>query len=77
MPKNAATAPLTRQEIAFAHLVLSGTMTDRRAAETVGLDWRLVSQWPTTSLPIPGLRPAPLSSRKAKRPKTIEFYRIL
>jgi hypothetical protein len=38
MPKNEATDPITGQEIAFAHLVLSGTMTDRRAAEIVGLD---------------------------------------
>jgi len=36
MPKNELTDP-TGQEIAFAHLVLSGTMTDRRAAEMVGL----------------------------------------
>jgi hypothetical protein len=37
MPKNEVNDPITGQEIAFAHLVLSGTMTDRRAAETVGL----------------------------------------
>ncbi len=44
MPKNIAcpgvprvTDPITDQEIAFAHLVLSGTMNDRRAAEAVGL----------------------------------------
>jgi hypothetical protein len=37
MPKNEVTDPITGQEIAFAHLVPSGTMTDRRAAETVGL----------------------------------------
>jgi len=37
MPKNEVTDTITGQEIAFAHLVLSGTMTDRRAAETVGL----------------------------------------
>jgi hypothetical protein len=30
--------PITDQEIAFAHLILSGTMTDRRAAEAVGLN---------------------------------------
>src|SRR5579859_3242611 len=29
---------ITDKEIAFAHLVLSGTMTDRRAAETAGLN---------------------------------------
>ncbi len=38
MPKNNVSDPITHQEIAFAHLVLSGTMTDRRAAEAVGLN---------------------------------------
>ena len=38
MPKNPVTDPITDQEIAFAHLILSGTMTDRRAAEAVGLN---------------------------------------
>ena len=38
MPKNPVTDPITDQEIAFAHLVLSGTMNDRRAAETAGLN---------------------------------------
>jgi hypothetical protein len=45
MPKNPAcpgvpwvSDPITDQEMAFAHLVLSGTMTDRRAAEAVGLN---------------------------------------
>ena len=38
MPKNQDSDPITDQEIAFAHLVLSGTMTDRRAAEAVGLN---------------------------------------
>ena len=37
MPKNKVTDLITDQEIAFARLVLSGTMTDRRAAEAVGL----------------------------------------
>jgi hypothetical protein len=37
MPKNIVTDPITDQEIAFGRLVLSGTMTDRRAAEAVGL----------------------------------------
>ncbi len=32
------TDPITDQEITFARLVLSGTMTDRRAAETAGLN---------------------------------------
>jgi hypothetical protein len=45
MPKNTAcpgvprvTDPITDQEMAFALLILSGTMTDRRAAEAVGLN---------------------------------------
>jgi hypothetical protein len=38
MPKNQVRDLITDQEIAFAHLVLSGTMTDRRAAEAVGLN---------------------------------------
>jgi hypothetical protein len=38
MPKNNVTDPITDQEIAFARLVLSGTMNDRRAAEAVGLN---------------------------------------
>jgi hypothetical protein len=38
MPKNTVSDPITDQEMAFAHLVLSGTMNDRRAAETAGLD---------------------------------------
>jgi hypothetical protein len=38
MPKNTVTDPITDQEMAFAHLVLSGTMNDRRAAEAVGLN---------------------------------------
>src|SRR6201990_2006287 len=38
MPKSTVTDPITDQEIAFAHLILSGTMNDRRAAEAVGLN---------------------------------------
>jgi hypothetical protein len=38
MPKHQVSDPITDQEIAFAHMVLSGTMTDRRAAEAVGLN---------------------------------------
>ncbi len=37
MPKNKVSDPITDQEIAFARLVLSGGMTDRQAAEAVGL----------------------------------------
>ena len=38
MPKNNVSDLITDQEIAFARLVLSGTMTDRAAAEAVGLN---------------------------------------
>ena len=38
MPKNKVTDPITDQEITFARLVHSGTMTDRRAAEAAGLN---------------------------------------
>ena len=38
MPKNNVDDLITDQEIAFARLVLFGTMTDRRAAEAVGLN---------------------------------------
>jgi hypothetical protein len=38
MPKNTVSDPITDQEIAFARLILSGTMNDRRAAEAVGLN---------------------------------------
>jgi hypothetical protein len=38
MPKNTVTDPITDQEIAFAHLVLSGTMNDRAAAEAAGFN---------------------------------------
>src|ERR1700723_4146162 len=38
MPKNIVNDPITDQEMAFAHLVLSGTMNDRQAAEAAGLN---------------------------------------
>jgi hypothetical protein len=38
MPKNTVTDPITDQEIAFARLILSEAMNDRRAAEAVGLN---------------------------------------
>jgi hypothetical protein len=38
MPKNPVTDPITHQEIAFARPVLSGTMSDRQAAEAAGLN---------------------------------------
>ena len=38
MPKNTVTDPITDQEMAFAHLIMSGTMNDRQAAKAVGLN---------------------------------------
>jgi hypothetical protein len=38
MPKNNVTDLITDLEIAFARRILSGNMTDRQAAEAVGLD---------------------------------------
>jgi hypothetical protein len=38
VPKNTVNDPITDQEMAFAHLVLSGTMNDRQAAEAAGLN---------------------------------------
>jgi hypothetical protein len=38
MPKNDVTDPITDQEMAFALLVMSGTMNDRQAAAAVGLN---------------------------------------
>jgi hypothetical protein len=38
MPKTNVRDLITDQEIAFARLILSGNMTDRQAAEAVGLD---------------------------------------
>ena len=38
MPKNKVSDPITDQEMAYAHLIMSGTMTDRQAAEAVGLN---------------------------------------
>ena len=38
MPKNQVSDLITDQEITFSHLVLSGTMTDRQAAEAAGLN---------------------------------------
>jgi hypothetical protein len=38
MPKNKVSDLITDQEMAYARLVLSGTMTDREAAQAVGLN---------------------------------------
>ena len=61
MPENKVSDPITDQEMAFAHLVLSGTMTDRRAAEAVGLTRKA----PPTPNPSPRAR---LHGRAPRRP---------
>ncbi len=38
MPRNTVSDPITDQEMAFAHLILSGTTNDRQAAEAAGLN---------------------------------------
>src|SRR5271155_4256077 len=38
MPKNEVSDLITDQEIAFVHLLFSGSMTEQRAAEAVGLN---------------------------------------
>jgi hypothetical protein len=38
MPKNTVSDPITDQEMTFAHLIMSGTMNDRSAAEAAGLN---------------------------------------
>jgi hypothetical protein len=38
MPKRPVQTPITDQEMAFAHLILAGTMTDKQAAKVVGID---------------------------------------
>jgi hypothetical protein len=68
MPKNTATDRITDQEIAFAHLVLSGTMDDRRAAAAVGLH-------PETAASIkakPRVRAYMLEHRAAVEEKRVE-----
>ena len=37
MPKGPVETPITDQEIAFAHHILEGKLTDREAAEAVGI----------------------------------------
>jgi hypothetical protein len=38
MPRKEVTDPITDQETTFARLVMSGTITDRQAAEAAGLN---------------------------------------
>jgi hypothetical protein len=68
MPKNKVSDPITDQETAFARLVLSGGMTDRQAAETVGLN-------PDSAAYIkskPGVRAYMLEHRAAVEEKLVQ-----
>ena len=68
MPKNQVSDLITDQEIAFVHLILAGTMTDRRAAEAVGLN-------PDTAAYIkakPRVRAYMLQHRAAVREKLVQ-----
>ena len=68
MSKNNITDLITDQEIAFALLVLTGNMTDRRAAEAVGLN-------PDTAADIkskPGIRDYILKHRAAVQQQFVE-----
>ena len=38
MPRGPEETPITNQEMAFAHLVMAGTLTDREAAQRAGID---------------------------------------
>src|ERR1700722_7644440 len=63
MPKNKVSDPITDQEMAFARLVLSGGMTDRHAAEAVGLNPDTAAY--TKSKPhVPAYMPEPGSAVK-------------
>ena len=87
MPKNTVTDPIPDQEMAFAHLILSGTMTDRQAAEAVGLNPETAAY--TKSKPRVRAYITPSSCRFPqidaslvgaaevdKKPNFIEFYKI-
>jgi hypothetical protein len=66
MPKNQVSDLITDQEIAFARLLLSGTMTDRQAAEAAGLNPVTASYTKTR----PRVRAYMLEHRAARRPAT-------
>ena len=69
MPKNKMNDPITDQEMAFARLILAGTMTDQRAAETAGLN-------PTTAAYTkskPGVRAYMLEHRAAMQKQQTEL----
>jgi hypothetical protein len=68
MPKNTVTDTITDQEMVFAHLILPGTMNERRAAELAGLD-------PETAASIkakPSVRAYMSEQRAAVREKLVD-----
>jgi hypothetical protein len=68
MPKNTVTDPITDQEMAFARLVLSGTMTDRAAAEAAGLSPNTAAYTKSK----PRVRDYMIEHRNAVREKLVE-----
>jgi hypothetical protein len=68
MPKNQVTDLITDQEIAFARLILGGTMTDRRAAEAAGLNPDTASYTKAK----PRVRAYMLEQRAAMRQRLLE-----
>jgi hypothetical protein len=69
MPKNTVNDPITDQEMAFAHLVLSGTMNDRAAAEAAGLNPDTASYTKSK----PRVRDYMLEHRNAVREKLVDL----
>jgi hypothetical protein len=69
MPKNTVTDPITDQEMAFAHLVLSGTMNDRQAAEAAGLNPDTAAYTKSK----PRVRDYMIEHRKAVREKLVDL----
>jgi hypothetical protein len=70
MTENNVSDPITNQEMAFAHLILSGTMTDRQAAKAVGLNPETVTD--TKSKPC--VRDYMLENRAAAQQKPAEQH---
>jgi hypothetical protein len=68
MPKNPVTDPITDREMAFAHLILAGPMTDRRAAEAVGLNPETASYTKSK----PRVRAYMIEHRAAVREKLVD-----
>jgi hypothetical protein len=72
MPENNVNDPITDQEKALAHLILSGTMTDRQAADAVGLN-------PDTALEIkskPRVSDYILKLRAAVQQEPVEQFNV-